>query len=349
MPPQVFKELWQRLQSGKSWMGLIKNRCKSGDHYWVDAFVAPLCVNGQVAGYESVCVSADAGAIARAEKLYARMRGAVRPAWWQRWCDCSRRRNAPGVFAVIAPLSIAYALQPGAERAAMFGAILASLGIAWCVAAWAARPLRAAAQAARAVCDDPVATEVYTGRRDELGAIQLAARFQQAQLRATRASVAQSEERVAHELEDLAHAVADVPDTRVADSGEAIAIAGALELIDTISEQANLLALNAAIEAARAGEPGRALVAAAGELRNLASYSQLSTRALRESLEDLPAQVPSPTGTASARAVPANGAARPVAAHRAGAGEADLKQELIRLSARLHKLASHDGSVYGTS
>jgi methyl-accepting chemotaxis protein len=234
-------------------------------------------------------------------------------------------------------------MQPGAEPAAMFGAVVVSLGIAWCVAAWAARPLRAAAQAARAVCDDPIATEVYTGRRDELGAIRLAARFQQAQLRATRASVALSEQRVAHELEDLARSVADTQDTRAVNGGEAIA--GALEVIDTISEQANLLALNAAIEAARAGGPGRGLAVAAGELRNLASYSQLSTRALRESLEDLPAQAMSVAGTGSASATRTNGAARRGAAHRVAAGEADLKQELIRLSTRLQKLAAHDGSV----
>jgi methyl-accepting chemotaxis protein len=239
-------------------------------------------------------------------------------------------------------------MQPGAERAALLGAIVASLGIAWCVAAWAARPLRAVAQAARAVCDDPVAMEIYTGRRDELGAIQLAARFQQAQLRAMRASVAQSEQRVAHELEDLARSVADTQDARVVDRDEAIAIAGALEVIDTISEQANLLALNAAIEAARAGEPGRGLAVAAGELRNLASYSQLSTRALRESLEDLPGQATSFVGTGSANATRPSGAAGYIASDRSGLGEADLRQELIRLSTRLQKLASHDDSVYGT-
>jgi hypothetical protein len=80
-------------------------------------------------------------------------------------------------------------------------------------------------------------------------------------------------------------------------------------------------------------------------LRNLASYSQLSTRALRESLEDLPAQAMSVAGTGSASATRTNGAARRVAAHRVAAGEADLKQELIRLSTRLQKLAAHDGSV----
>lgn len=349
MPPQVFKELWQRLHNGKPWMGLIKNRCKSGDHYWVDAFVTPVYVDGEVVGYQSVSRSADAAAVARAEKLYARMRGAIRPAWWQRWCDCSQRRNALGVFAVIAPLSSAFGMQSGVDSIAMISAIVASFGIAWCVAEWAARPLRAAAQAARAVCDDPVATEIYTGRRDELGVIQLAALFQQAQMRATGARVAQSEERVAHELEDLARAVAHTQDTRAVGGNEARAIAGALEVIDTISEQVNLLALNAAIEAARAGEPGRGLAVAAGELRNLASYSQLSTRALRESFEHRPTQTTSVVGAGSVSETCGNGVTR-----RGGtdqpeeeAAEANLRHELIRLAARLQNLSSHAGSACG--
>jgi methyl-accepting chemotaxis protein len=169
-------------------------------------------------------------------------------------------------------------------------------------------------------------------------------------MRATRASVAESEERVAHELEDLARAVAHTQDTRDADRGEAGAIAGALEVIDTISEQANLLALNTAIEAARAGEPGRNLAVAAGELRNLASYSQLSTRALRERFERLPTPPTDVVGAGRAREPRTGGAARRVATSQPPerAGQADLRQELVRLATRLQKLVSHAGSVRGT-
>ena len=41
MPPAAFAHLWQTLKAGKSWMGLVKNRCKNGDHYWVSAYVTP--------------------------------------------------------------------------------------------------------------------------------------------------------------------------------------------------------------------------------------------------------------------------------------------------------------------
>src|SRR5690606_30707538 len=41
MPPEAFAQMWATLKRGRSWMGLIKNRCKNGDHYWVSAFVTP--------------------------------------------------------------------------------------------------------------------------------------------------------------------------------------------------------------------------------------------------------------------------------------------------------------------
>lgn len=42
MPPAAFAHMWSTLKSGRSWMGLVKNRCKNGDHYWVSAFAMPL-------------------------------------------------------------------------------------------------------------------------------------------------------------------------------------------------------------------------------------------------------------------------------------------------------------------
>ena len=48
MPPEAFADLWQNNKANKPWMGLVKNRCKNGDYYWVDAYVRPLYVDGVV-------------------------------------------------------------------------------------------------------------------------------------------------------------------------------------------------------------------------------------------------------------------------------------------------------------
>src|SRR5690606_9165209 len=54
MPPAAFQDLWSTLKAGQSWMGIVKNRCKNGDHYWVDAFVSPTQSGTQTVEYQSV-------------------------------------------------------------------------------------------------------------------------------------------------------------------------------------------------------------------------------------------------------------------------------------------------------
>ena len=54
MPSAVFAHMWDTLKQGKPWMGLVKNRCKQGDFYWVSAYVTPIYENNQMIGYESV-------------------------------------------------------------------------------------------------------------------------------------------------------------------------------------------------------------------------------------------------------------------------------------------------------
>ncbi len=71
MPPLAYEIMWQHLKAGKPWMGLVKNRSKNGDYYWVDAYVTPVTEKGKVIGYESVRSCPARQDIKRAEKLYA--------------------------------------------------------------------------------------------------------------------------------------------------------------------------------------------------------------------------------------------------------------------------------------
>jgi len=73
MPQAVFKDMWDYLKAGKAWMGVVKNRAKSGDHYWVSAYVTPIRENGQMVGFESVRVEPTREQIARAERLYSKI------------------------------------------------------------------------------------------------------------------------------------------------------------------------------------------------------------------------------------------------------------------------------------
>jgi len=51
MPDVAFDDLWKTLQEGATWRGMVKNRCKNGDYYWVDETISPLYEDGELSGY----------------------------------------------------------------------------------------------------------------------------------------------------------------------------------------------------------------------------------------------------------------------------------------------------------
>lgn len=74
MPVEAFADLWRDLAAGRPWTGLVKNRCKNGDYYWVQANVSPVRENGQVVGYISVRRKALPEQIKAASAAYAAFR-----------------------------------------------------------------------------------------------------------------------------------------------------------------------------------------------------------------------------------------------------------------------------------
>lgn len=73
MPPQVFKWVWDTIKSERPWRGLVKNRCKNGDHYWVRATIAPIIEGGCTIGYVSVRREPTRAQVAEAEAWYQKL------------------------------------------------------------------------------------------------------------------------------------------------------------------------------------------------------------------------------------------------------------------------------------
>jgi len=74
MPREGFADLWKTIKAGRPWEGLVKNRTKSGDFYWVQANVTPVVENGRITGYISIRLSPTRDKVAAAEAAYARIR-----------------------------------------------------------------------------------------------------------------------------------------------------------------------------------------------------------------------------------------------------------------------------------
>jgi len=73
MPEEAFRDLWHTVQAGLPWTGLVKNRCKDGDHYWVRANVTPIREGELITGYLSVRTEPTRDEIDAAAALYAQM------------------------------------------------------------------------------------------------------------------------------------------------------------------------------------------------------------------------------------------------------------------------------------
>lgn len=70
MPPWAFADLWNTIQAGHPWRGIVKNRAKNGNHYWVRATVTPIVSGERVTGYLSLRKKPSRQEIAEAEALY---------------------------------------------------------------------------------------------------------------------------------------------------------------------------------------------------------------------------------------------------------------------------------------
>jgi methyl-accepting chemotaxis protein len=66
--------LWNTVKQGKPWNGIVKNRCKNGDHYWVEANVTPIVRDGKTTGYISVRSKPSRSQVEAAAALYQKMK-----------------------------------------------------------------------------------------------------------------------------------------------------------------------------------------------------------------------------------------------------------------------------------
>ena len=193
MPAEAFADFWQTIRSGRSWSGMVKNRCKNGDYYWVLANVTPVIENGSTVGYMSVRTKPNRAQVAQAITLYARMKagkthgialsqGAVVRTGWlatlRRFSNMPLGRRIAWNFSF---LMVALLLQlcwstgifpadAGIWRTGMLIVLIGTMGLFWhALHAAVLQPL----QQARAACDVMAGGDLTqqddTDRTDEMG------------------------------------------------------------------------------------------------------------------------------------------------------------------------------------
>lgn len=180
MPKKAFAQLWQYVQAGKSWMGIVKNRCKNGDYYWVSAFVTPITdENGQVIEYQSVRSRPTEEEVQRATEAYKELDNGSE--------GTKKFRFRQGVLlnslislAILLSLVQMFVDVPFALTALLPVLLLVGLSIN----ILSQSRLKVVQELAKKAYDNPVMEPIYTGKKDDYSVIELALRMRRSELRA---------------------------------------------------------------------------------------------------------------------------------------------------------------------
>ena len=205
MPELAFADLWATVKSGKSWMGVVKNRCKDGSHYWVDAFVTPIMKNGAIAEFQSIRRKPDRSLVKRAEGFYKKLSGGSLPWYFNIPVPGFRLRLV--LAAAVVLYALLFHLLEGIDPAAAWQGFATGLALSVLLIYLVSWPYTKLLAASRKVVNNKVMQYVYTGRRDDLGQLMLAMRMLEAESGGIVGRLADSSEQIAGDSEQLRQAV----------------------------------------------------------------------------------------------------------------------------------------------
>ena len=292
MPAQAFADMWDTLGNNLPWTGLVKNRRKNGDFYWVQANVTPIRHKDVTQGYMSVRSKPTSVQVAEAERIYRSFsdgtsagqkmwRGEViKPAWQAPMASLRRipiAQRVIGSTAFAAVLTLGLGLMGWREMtqpdltgettawipAIFIGGVLVSslawLGFGYFLVSALFRPLDAAAKVARAIAGGDLARfEIHA--RDEAKPLLQALNQMSANLLAVVADISASVESVASASGQIAAGNLNLS-SRTEQQASALeqTAASMEELTSTVKQnadnarQANQLAVSASSVAVRGG------------------------------------------------------------------------------------------------
>ena len=184
MPSAAFKDMWDTLKADRPWTGMVKNRCKNGDHYWVRANVTPLRDRGRTVGYMSVRTSPTQQELRDAEALYDQLntnRGTLAASYtggWQHTFQGLGIRNHLFLFTGVALLMTLVSAGITSTLSGVLGmgvGLAATLAVLGGYAAWLSKqivqPLKIAGDKLGQMAEGNYTDWVENNRTDEIGTL----------------------------------------------------------------------------------------------------------------------------------------------------------------------------------
>ncbi|RZI42383.1 PAS domain-containing methyl-accepting chemotaxis protein [Herbaspirillum sp. HC18] len=283
MPPEAFADLWHYIKNGNQWTGLVKNRRKNGDHYWVRANVTPVKENGKTVGYMSVRTKPTRAQVEAAESAYREFRagtargkaiqdGVVVRTGLAGVIDAVRNMSIRMRFGLNLGISIllftvlgGVSLWPATQgawsaAAALFGASM----LAWLWFAtyrYVFTPLQQATGVACAIAGGDLTSSFDAGRHDEIGRLQQALQQMNVNLVAVIGDVRRNVDSIMTETHSIAEGNMDLSSRTEAQASNLEETAASMEELASAvkqnadsAEQADTLASSACAVAESGGD-----------------------------------------------------------------------------------------------
>ncbi|AMP10518.1 sensory box protein [Collimonas arenae] len=300
MPVEAFADLWRTIKNGQSWTGIIKNRCKNGDFYWVQANVTPVMENGRPVGYMSVRTKPSRRQVEEATALYQTIRNgnrdkiainqgvAGRSGLLGRLIalkDMSLSKriswNLGFLICVLAALIVSdlFFVEQVPGKAHHWVSVLAAIAIAGVSYFWYSLysgvivPLRQAVRASQVMAGGDLTLDISTRRKDDLGQLLRSLRQLRVNLSSIVGDVRSSFEQIGVATREIATGNADLSGRTESQASALEETASSMEqLASTVEQnssnatQANDMADGASQVAGKGGDIVMQVVATMGEI-----------------------------------------------------------------------------------
>lgn len=199
MPPAAFENLWDVVKMGEAWRGIVVNRCKNGDEYWVSAHVIPIRDKGTISGYMSVRTPASHAEIADAKKLYTAINAGAKAKFPKKGKKSFTAKAITLLLATAASQGLTLALPtPYSWIAAVFGGVVIPGILAYEMLSNASRVKRLHA-ATMEMAEGQLQAEMESGKVDEIARLSDALGEMQVQQRIFINDVANALVRLTHQ------------------------------------------------------------------------------------------------------------------------------------------------------
>ena len=219
IPPEVFADLWSTINSGMPWQGIVKNRRKNGDFYWVKALIVPVRENNKTIGHMSVRTEPSEVEKRAASALYDAVKTKQSKLKRFTFAELISRFSFNARYAMFVAWMVLLAVATGMAglqgwtaltALIIASALVSAIGSFWFMSATVANPLEEAIRYFDQIAQGNLRNEIPVNRPDEVGRVLAGLAVAQTHMRVMIDEIRLSTEDVENRCEQLEQQVGRV-------------------------------------------------------------------------------------------------------------------------------------------